>query len=183
MAHSNYFYAVKLPDAAKQYIQDVFKKSGDHLPFKKWVHPADYHITLAFLGKADELKLEESINKAADIARKRKPFELMLDGVGTFGPVSAPRILWAGVKAVPELFELQQAVYSACEESGFSLDKKSFKPHITTARKYTGDEKFFKENLPMLGEFIFTADRFTLYKTNMGESPSYETVYDFALIE
>ncbi|WP_409297137.1 RNA 2',3'-cyclic phosphodiesterase [Peribacillus sp. SCS-26] len=174
---------MKLPEAAKQYIQDQLKKSDGQLQFKKWVHPADYHITLAFLGKADEPKLEASVKRAADIARSRKPFELILDGMGTFGPVSAPRILWAGVKAVPELFELQQAVYSACEESGFSLDKKPFKPHITTARKFAGDEKFSKENLPLLGEFIFTADRFTLYKTNMGQSPSYETVYDFALIQ
>ncbi|MBM7692943.1 2'-5' RNA ligase [Peribacillus deserti] len=181
MTNSNYFYALKLPNEAKYYIHENLTELKDKLTFNKWVHPEDFHITLAFLGKVEEEKLKDSIQKVRNSCLEQPGFSLKLTELGIFGPAASPRILWAGVQNEDRLYSLQKAVYISCEEAGFLLDKKPFKPHITVARKYKGDNKFNPDSLSTLGEFTFTADRFTLYKTNIGMSPSYETIQDFNL--
>ncbi|PLT29232.1 RNA 2',3'-cyclic phosphodiesterase [Peribacillus deserti] len=179
MTHSNYFYALKLPKEAKDHLQEKMSELKDKMSFKKWVHPEDFHITLAFLGKIEEEKLENSIQKMRRISTEHPRFSLRLTEMGIFGPPSSPRILWAGIDHSKKLYSLQRDVYRACEESGFRLDKKPFKPHITTARRYTGENSFNAASLRLPGDYTFTADQFTLYKTNMGMSPSYETIEDF----
>ena len=40
-------------------------------PFKKWLHPADYHITMAFLGDASEAMRKKAV-KLVQAALKMK---------------------------------------------------------------------------------------------------------------
>ena len=60
----------------------VIKK--DHL-FKSWVHPEDYHITLAFLGKAERDQLKKLNPLLHETAEKHEPFVLNINHFGFFG--------------------------------------------------------------------------------------------------
>ncbi|RKI99580.1 RNA 2',3'-cyclic phosphodiesterase, partial [Butyricicoccus sp. 1XD8-22] len=55
----HYFFAVKLPDEVKTFMSEWVQKNKREYPFARWVHPEDYHITLAFLGFAEEQKLQK----------------------------------------------------------------------------------------------------------------------------
>ncbi|MBR8644101.1 hypothetical protein KEH51_03585 [[Brevibacterium] frigoritolerans] len=48
----SFFFALVLPDDIKAYLNAVTEQLKPDFPFKKWLHPADYHITMAFLGNA-----------------------------------------------------------------------------------------------------------------------------------
>ncbi|WP_051348547.1 RNA 2',3'-cyclic phosphodiesterase [Peribacillus kribbensis] len=175
--HSNHFFAIKFPTQINSKIDEKAMELKKEHSFNKWLHPDDYHITLAFLGKIEENKLSRALESIKHICSEQTPFGIELSGIGTFGRESSPRILWAGVVLEPELAALQAKIYKACSGAGFELDKKPFKPHITIARKFIGTEF----NKSSLGSFHshFEADGVVLYKTNMGQSPSYETVEEF----
>jgi RNA 2',3'-cyclic 3'-phosphodiesterase len=186
--NTNFFYAVTLPDETKEYINDITQEIRPEFPFKKWLHEADYHITLAFLGNAPEDMKNKSMELVKQALMDENAFSLSLSQIGTFGSSAQPRILWAGVSVQERLFQIQKKVYHACLEAGFSLDKKPFKAHITLARKYTGDRSFSLEELQVKAGrasrgHTFTATAVTLYQSHFGASPSYEPIFSIPLKE
>ncbi|MEC9368970.1 MAG: RNA 2',3'-cyclic phosphodiesterase, partial [Pseudomonadota bacterium] len=76
------------------------------LPGARWVEPENYHITLRFIGDVDDLTAREF---AANLSRiSLSPFELRLDGLGSFGR-GKPHAIWAGVSRSDALETLQRA--------------------------------------------------------------------------
>lgn len=181
---THYFFALTLPDEIKTQLHSQFNPLKYSVPFKKWLHPADYHITMAFLGNASDAMREEALKLVQTELESEKKFELILDGIGIFGRQEQPRILWVDVKKNQALFDIQQKVYQACTEAGFSLDKKPFKPHITIARKYHSETAFSLQTASELMAFEqkkFLASQITLYQTHIGRSPSYEPIHSIIL--
>ena len=74
------------------------------LPGARWVDPANYHITLRFIGDIDE-GLARDIVQALGDRRPREPIEVTLDGLAAFGG-SKPRSVHARAKATPALADL-----------------------------------------------------------------------------
>ncbi|MEI2325535.1 RNA 2',3'-cyclic phosphodiesterase, partial [Pseudomonas aeruginosa] len=109
------------------------------LPFKRWVHRDDLHITLAFLGAAEEAQLEKANRLIADQIGAFHVLPLVFDHFGTFGKKDEPRVLFAGIQESPPLSDLETMVAGCCLEAGFSLDRRPFHPHMTLARKWDGD--------------------------------------------
>ncbi|MDT2171864.1 2'-5' RNA ligase family protein, partial [Paenibacillus larvae] len=92
----------------------------------KWTHPADYHLTLKFLGTVDAaLKFLGTVDAdtagrmapvLAEIARRTPPFELELSRLGILGAPGSPRVLWAGVRGgTGRLEQLQAEIENAVE--------------------------------------------------------------------
>lgn len=82
---NHYFYAVLLPEAFKQKLQQATAGLKGSLPFKRWVHRDDLHITLAFLGAAEEAQLEKANRLIADQIGAFHVLPLVFDHFGTFG--------------------------------------------------------------------------------------------------
>ncbi|MGE7877491.1 RNA 2',3'-cyclic phosphodiesterase [Peribacillus muralis] len=182
--HTHFFFALVLPDDIKVALHDVTKRLNLGFPFKKWLHPADYHITMAFLGSADDAMKQDAIRRVEGVLAEEAPLELVLAEIGAFGKNDSPRILWTGVKQQERLFSMQEKMYNSCAEAGFELDKKPFKPHITLARKFEGNDPFSLESVRQvaaLDEKHFEAVQVALYQTHIGASPSYEKVYTINL--
>ncbi|MCR2821799.1 RNA 2',3'-cyclic phosphodiesterase [Lederbergia panacisoli] len=182
----HYFYALALPDEVKQYLLKVSEQINKEFPFKKWVHHEDYHITLAFLGHADQTKLAESVRFIEKGIKEFRSFQLIQTNTGIFGSPKAPRILWAGVSHSENLHSLRSKVYDSCIQPGFQLETRPFKPHITLARKWNNEEPFstayfqqYSEKLP--NDFKFSADEVVLYHTHPEKTPKYEKVESFRL--
>lgn len=176
---AHFFFALTLPEQMKEELHLQSQKLQKDFPFKKWLHRDDYHITLAFLGNASDTQRQEAVRLVESSLKNETSFELTLDGAGIFGDKKSPRILWAGIEESEKLRTIQQKVYDACITAGFKLDKKPFTPHITLARKYTG-EQFSLESLQQTADSKqtadFTATKVSLYQTHLGASPSYESV-------
>ncbi|RFU69733.1 RNA 2',3'-cyclic phosphodiesterase [Bacillus sp. V59.32b] len=185
-SNTHFFYALTLPDETKEYISEITEQIKPEFSFKKWLHKADYHITLSFLGNAPEDMKQKSIHLVKEALEDEASFQLELFQIGTFGSKNLPRILWTSVAVQERLFQIQKKVYNACQEAGFSLDKKPFKPHITMARKYIGERPFSIEELQIKAGLAsrghsFSATAVTLYQTHIGASPSYEPVFTIPL--
>ncbi len=183
---THYFWALAFPKTVKQSIHSQLKEVIEHFPFKRWVHIDDYHLTFAFLGSAEEQMLHRSIELVGETLQNEKAFPLHIQGLGVFGNKKSPRIFWASVKSDDRLMSLQSRVFKACLESGFKLEERSFAPHITLARNWTGtsfDHKWLETNNPFQREPIFfIANEVVLYKTNIGKVPKYEPIATFSLI-
>jgi 2'-5' RNA ligase len=108
------------------------------------------------------------------------------DDLGIFGKQDSPRIFFADTEESNELQLIRQKVFTACEEAGFILETRPFRPHITLARKWAGTEPFRKDALGVWEEFqpeplSFKAINIALYQTHLHNTPKYEEVRLFSL--
>jgi 2'-5' RNA ligase len=154
------------------------------LPFSRWVHHEDLHVTLAFLGNAPSEKLTIAMEKVHGILSGSKGFILEINQLGIFGKQDSPRIFWADTKESNDLQMVRKKVFTACLEAGFQLETRPFKPHITLARKWTGDKPFQKNLLDVWNELhpepiLFKVSEVVLYQTHLDKTPKYEekTIY------
>jgi 2'-5' RNA ligase len=126
------FFALALPDEVRSVLA--------HLQFDdpnyRWVDTLQAHLTLAFLGEQPESCLAdlEAIGSAA--AAISAPATLRLGEAGSFGPRSAPRVLWIGLAGdLPKLLKLHGALAHGLRQAGFPVEDRPFSPHITLARR------------------------------------------------
>jgi len=180
--NTHYFLAIGLPEAARQQIEDKKAMLQAAFPFKKWVHPQDYHLTLAFLGNAPEEQRSELTAILDNALYNTEKFTLNIDKLGVFGNEASPRIFWLGVDENPSLFRLQENVYAYCKQAGFTLEKRPFHPHMTLARKWAGQERFQADRLALESPFTeemvsFDVSQFSLFQTHLNKEPKYEAIY------
>lgn len=95
----------------------------------RWSTPESWHITLQFLGNADQSQYECIVARLREVRSGPVPIEL--DGVGFFDRAG---ILFVGVALTPELVALQQTVIAATSACGFAPEEREYRPHITLAR-------------------------------------------------
>ncbi|MGG3466402.1 RNA 2',3'-cyclic phosphodiesterase [Neobacillus pocheonensis] len=183
---NHFFYAVKIPDETKVIMKDRIEKIKGRIPFSRWVHHQDLHITLAFLGGAGSEKLVETEKLVREAVKNEKAFPLKINKLGIFGNPETPRIFWADTEDSSDLKELRNKVFSACEKAGFQLETRPFRPHITLARKWVGEQAFQKELLALWDELQsnpipFQARDVVLYQTHLQRTPKYEAITLFPL--
>lgn len=129
------FIAIELGETARVYLIREITRLARELPTLHWADPAGMHLTLAFLGELDSARLAEAQAAAEEAAPVVMPFALHIAGLGSFGPLAAPRVIWAGVAGdLPALARLHAALAAALERRGFALDTRPFAPHLTLAR-------------------------------------------------
>ena len=182
---NHYFFAIEIPEEVKKSLSNWREILKDTYTYKSWVHPSDYHITLAFLGSAAESMLDDAMNVLESKISHYPSFPLFITGLGTFGQENSPRILWADVRTQPLLFEIQKDVWTACTKIGFKLDQKPFTPHITLARRCletleVGSLKKVEGILPTIAEF--NVPSLVLYRTNLNTIPKYEPIVKFPFL-
>ncbi len=120
------FIAVNFNDDIKgalASIQEQLKKSNVHGRYTAY---ENLHLTLAFIGEYGDPNAV--LDALAGV--KFKPFNLRLDGMGSFGSV-----WWAGIDADDELKRCASQVRHALAQAGIGFDKKRFSPHITLVRE------------------------------------------------
>lgn len=148
------FIGLALPDGVSARLAARMERLAGRLPFARWTHPADLHVTLLFLGETPVERLEEVRRMVRETAAGAAPITLELREPGTFGPPAAPRVLWCGVaersgtapagsalsvgeadrQAKGALSALHAALCARAEAAGFPRDPRPFRPHVTLAR-------------------------------------------------
>lgn len=181
---THYFYAVKIPEETKLILKNKCEQLKEIFPFNRWVHHEDLHITLAFLGNAPSEKLSIAMKNVHEALSESKGFQLEMNKLGIFGKQESPRIFWVDTKESNALEMVRKKVFTACLEAGFQLETRPFKPHITLARKWKGDQPFQKNlldvwNVLQSEPLLFKVNEVVLYQTHLDQTPKYEakTIY------
>lgn len=97
----------------------------------RWIEPADYHITLRFLGDVDRRMAHDVHEFLGDL--RNYPFEVTLDALGSFGG-DKPRAVFARVQPNQKLTELQADIERLMRRLGLPPEARKFAPHVTLAR-------------------------------------------------
>ena len=122
------FVAVDMPPA----VDDSLIGLCQGVSGAKWADSAPFHLTLRFIGDADDGLLQDILLALAEI--EASAFDLALKGVGYFPPRGPAKILWAGVETAPGLMRLRDHVTAALDAIGVEPERRKFAPHITLAR-------------------------------------------------
>lgn len=179
------FIALSVPDPVKIHLSLTIDEWKTCLSFHKWVHPDDYHVTLVFLGETSSDLSSAVIRSLRDMTSRRPAPQLSVERAGTFGDNRNPRVLWANVNeaGMNRLELLQSDISAAMEKLGFPVEKRTYRPHITLARKYTGKNPLERDMIEQIKftPHIFPASEVALYRTHMNRTPMYEKLARFAL--
>ena len=67
-------------------------------------------------------------------ASKKGVMEIGIGGIGAFPKARHPRVIWIGVEAPQDLFDLRRGIEDGVARLGYSYDKYEFTPHLTLGR-------------------------------------------------
>jgi 2'-5' RNA ligase len=100
----------------------------------RWVAPANYHVTLAFLGWTGVEAVGAVCDALAAAVAGEARLSFRTSRLGGFPSLDDATVLWAGVDDGGALARLAQSVGDAMGRLGFARDARPFRPHVTIAR-------------------------------------------------
>ena len=101
----------------------------------RWVRMDGLHLTLRFLGPTPEAGVPIVAEAVRRVASTQDPFEVRIDGGGSFPNPRRPRTLWLAVThGTAELGSLARAVDRELVAAGWPSDDRPFRAHLTVAR-------------------------------------------------
>jgi RNA 2',3'-cyclic 3'-phosphodiesterase len=175
------FLALDLPDP----VRSALAVQQFLLPLPRKVDPAQFHLTLAFLGEVPDVVLEAVHDSM--LALRVPAFDLALQGIGHFGGAK-PHAVYAGVAPNPALLHLQAKVETIARRAGCDIPHSRFVPHVTLGRFPAPAAA----DLPTLERAIvagaaFRLDPFPvreviLYRSIIGTRPRYEDLARYPLL-
>ncbi len=127
------FVAVDLATEDRHRLAAILDDAESALPGAV-VPPANWHITLRFLGSLTEAE-EDRLLFALSEMESDGPFQIRLDRLGAFPRPSKASVVWLGVSAGEErLAALADRVEERVQSAGFSAEDRPFRGHLTLSR-------------------------------------------------
>jgi RNA 2',3'-cyclic 3'-phosphodiesterase len=181
------FVAIELPSEVREAMTKITESLHPESPGARWSAPEAMHVTLKFLGQTDDQKLAPTTTALQQITLVEL-VSLRFRCVGFFPDEKSPRVMWCGVEASPNLFELASAIEGALEPLGFAPETRRYVPHVTLARLNSARnvEKLVRAAAP-LKSYDFGAARasqFHLYESVLKKSGSeYKKLATFSFVK
>lgn len=173
---SHYFIGIPLPKEHQIWLSQLQEELKEQLSYGVWTHPEDFHITIKFLGGVSPEKVEELKEQLMHI-KKLPSFSLDIGHLGFFGDKKKPRVIWSDVQKHKQLIEIQEKVAQVCEGVGFSRENRPFRPHITLAKKWRGQEPLEKNIATLVPNADqvrqMKIDRISLFQIFPNHKPKY----------
>lgn len=130
------FVAIEIPPQLQDDIQnataDLQKKLGADLI--RWVALRNVHLTLKFLGDVSPVNIDLIKQMLTREASQYQPFDMQVEGLGTFPNLRRARVLWVGLLAPPALASLQRGIETAAARLGYTAEERDFSAHLTIGR-------------------------------------------------
>ncbi len=167
------FLAFELPGEIKETVRRVHQELAGSPLDVKWVRPANVHLTVVFLGNVarDELgPLGEEVNR---VCLKYGQFQIRLKGMGVFGGLKSPRVLWLGLTGdVERMGFFRDAISKRIARFGIRQEKRPFRPHLTLGRFRKGAKggerlKAVLDKHAELSSPIHTLHELTLFRSEL----------------
>lgn len=173
------FAALSLPPDAGTALQP--RQTG--IDGARWRPLEAFHVTLRFFGEVREDVARDLDGELARIAVR--PFDIVLNGAGSFADGDDIHAVWAGVQDTPALTRLAEACERAARRAGLAPDKRRYRPHVTLAylrRPDPAEVGAWIQANNLLQSPPIRIDRFGLYSSHQTKAGSvYELEADYAL--
>jgi 2'-5' RNA ligase len=174
------FVALMPPPDVLDEIEELVAPRHDDWPDLRWVRRDFMHITLAFLGEADERSLDRLLPRLERVAARSSALELSFAGIGAFPRGGAhARVLWTGLYGDERaLSRMSASAYAGGRRAGLPVgETKPFRPHLTLARcRRPADVRPLLENLAGFTGSTWTAGTLHLVRSHLGSDRRYETL-------
>src|SRR5688500_1205343 len=131
------FLAIELGEPVLDLLDQETASLRAEAPDLSWTIREKRHLTLKFLGDAPDDAPPRLIEAMERVAVRHRPMEMAIGGVGAFPNFRRARVVWIGVEQEPRLELLHHDLEVACEEGGFEVEGRPFRPHVTLARVRT----------------------------------------------
>ena len=131
----SHFLALTLADQARDRLAQVAARlQAWQLP-AAWLHPEDYHLTLAWIGDLDEDELRVLPHVVGNVAGSLRRPRLRFCGLGASGGRSEPRVVFAALEDPEQACQGMHA--DLCAALTIDADRQ-FAPHVTLCRPRPG---------------------------------------------
>lgn len=178
------FVGIGLGTAATDALRGVRERFSTPADGLRWSAEESWHVTLQFLGAADDAQAACVQEQLASVRAAAVPVRIA--GLGYFERAG---VFYAGVELTAELLALQQKVTAATRACGYVAEARAYSPHITLARvKGRAGAKALKPlqaavaraRVRLAAEFL--AEEFRLYESIPGPDGSrYEVRTQYGL--
>jgi 2'-5' RNA ligase len=140
------FFALPLSSSAEHYLAETASSLQHSFDDRfnnslRWIKPANYHITLAFLAKVQARDVERLHAIAQQVLQSERweddkstwsgTLTIQLSEVAWFPSPLKPKLIVAIPESHQLLELLQKRLCSALREEGFHIEKRPFKAHVS----------------------------------------------------
>ncbi len=187
------FIAVDLSPSVLDALGQISAQLQEKLPNTpvRWVDVQKMHLTLKFLGdiSRENIGMIEKILHSE--GAKRQALEISIGGIGAFPKMRHPRVIWIGVEAPPDLFDLRRGIEDGIARLGYNYDKYEFTPHLTLGRI---SRKASARDIRKVGDYLHQVQigfigvtrisAVNLYQSDLNpEGAKYTCLYSAALMD
>ncbi|WP_293901796.1 RNA 2',3'-cyclic phosphodiesterase [Phenylobacterium sp.] len=159
------FAALAIPDDIGRALQT--RQAG--LEGARWRPLEALHVTLRFMG---DVRQDVARDLDAELLKiVGRPFDIALEGVGSFADGADIHAVWAGVGESPELRRLADACEAAARRAGLAPDRRRYRPHVTLAylkRADPAEVAVWIQAHNLLRSPPIRVERFGLYSSTLG---------------
>jgi RNA 2',3'-cyclic 3'-phosphodiesterase len=141
----------------------------------RWVAPANYHVTLAFLGWTGVEAIGPVCDALSAAMTGLDRITFRTSRLGAFPSFDKASVLWAGIEDCAPLARLAQAVGGVMAGLGFPCDARPFHPHVTIAR--LGSARAIRDIVLPMAEQMFGDTRIDAVTLFESETKSSGSVY------
>ncbi len=130
------FIAIEIPEGVRQKIAELQAELRSLGGRVSWVKTENIHLTLKFLGDTDASMINDIASQLQRSVAAMAPFEVTVNGVGTFPNVKRPRVIWVGASSKPadQLKLLAARIDAETSRFGFQKEDRPFSGHLTLGR-------------------------------------------------
>jgi len=122
--------------AGADVIGELTRRTEQQAPRARitWVTPERLHVTVRFIGQSDDVasaRIHAALLPPIEVA----PFDLTIQGLGSFPPRGAPRVIWAGIAGDDQsLRVVEHDITDRLSKAGVPPESRPYSPHLTLGR-------------------------------------------------
>ncbi len=130
------FIAINIPERSKQFLNKKVKLIKEEIKQDlKWVKPANWHLTLKFLGDVADKRVNLIKNILTKTLGTSTQFNIQFRGIGAFPVLDYPRVIFINItKGSKKLTEIHNKLETNLTNKGFSPENNEYTPHLTIIR-------------------------------------------------
>jgi RNA 2',3'-cyclic 3'-phosphodiesterase len=176
------FIAFEIDAAAKEGIEASISPFRQQLTTARWSPPANWHVTLRFLGGTLPSLVDKVTQTCEEAASIAAAFETSVTGFGGFPSAAKARVLWAGLDDPGGRASALVGMLDEALKPDFPAEKRAYHAHVTVAR--SEPPVAVPEELRLVGPIgpKFAVERIVLFRSHLRRpAPEYEPLETFLL--